>query len=134
MFCLSDHFPSFFTTVKSYILCYLAVSLFLIPMSIATLYVYFSIFPHRSIYLFIIAHICFYAMPGHIVFRLCMLVYVYVYVCQYVSLARVKLFVRGRFQGSCYHSILIFCMSFYIYKCNRNKQESGCEDSYVTVH
>ena len=50
------------------------------------------------------------------------------------QICMVKVFVRGRFKGSYYCSILKFCLRIYIYKCNRNIQESGCDDSYAMVH
>ena len=40
-------------------------------------------------------------------------------------------FVRGRFKSSYYWSMLKFCMRIYIYKCNRNIQESRL---IITVH
>ena len=50
------------------------------------------------------------------------------------QICKVKDFVIGRLQGSYYCSNLKFSMRIYIYKYNRNIQDSGHDDPYVTVH
>ena len=48
-----------------------------------------------------------------------------------MNFASVKIFVRGRFQGSNY-SALKFCTVSYKY--NKNTQELGHNDLYVMIH
>ena len=64
-----------------------------------------------------------------------LITYVYTYIHPYVGdPVKLKIFVRCRFQGSCYCSKLNFCMCMYIYEYNRNIQELENDDAYIMVH